>query len=54
MKLVCHAAWEPIYEPAAWHRFLEGRGYAPLAERVWGKAVQERGDPLLVALGSTP
>jgi hypothetical protein len=32
-------SWEPLYEPPAWHRFLEGRGYSPLAERAWGKEV---------------
>ncbi len=33
-------SWEPLYEPSAWHRFLEGRGYAPVAERAWGKEVE--------------
>ncbi len=32
-------SWEPLYEPPVWHRFLEGRGYSPVAERAWGKEV---------------
>ena len=32
-------SWEPLYDPPAWHRFLEGRGYSPVAERAWGKEV---------------
>ncbi len=32
-------SWEPLYEPVEWHRFLEGRGYSPVAERAWGKEV---------------
>ena len=33
-------SWEPVYDPVSWHRFLEGRGYAPIAERAWGKEVR--------------
>ncbi len=32
-------SWEPMYEPQVWHRFLESRGYSPVAERAWGKEV---------------
>lgn len=34
-------SWEPLYEPAVWRRFLEGRGYSPVAERAWGKEVRK-------------
>jgi len=33
-------SWEPVYDPPAWHQFLEGRGYSPVAERAWGKEVR--------------
>jgi len=33
-------SWEPVYDPPVWHRFLEGRGYSPVAERAWGKEVR--------------
>ena len=32
--------WEPEYGREAWHRFLEGRGYEPIGDNVWGKAVE--------------
>ncbi|MDP9409352.1 MAG: hypothetical protein M3P70_02435 [Actinomycetota bacterium] len=38
-RRIVSPSWEPLYEPPAWHRFLEGRGYAPVAERAWGKEV---------------
>ncbi len=38
-RRVVTPSWEPMYEPPAWHRFLEGRGYSPVAERAWGKEV---------------
>ncbi len=39
-RRVVTPSWEPLYEPPAWHRFLEGRGYSPVAERAWGKEVR--------------
>ena len=33
-------SWDPLYDPPVWHRFLEGRGYSPVAERTWGKEVR--------------
>ncbi len=38
-RCVATPSWEPLYEPPAWDRFLEGRGYSPVAERAWGKEV---------------
>ncbi len=42
-KRIVTLSWEPLYDSPVWHRFLESRGYAPVAERAWGKEVGDIG-----------